>query len=103
MKKVRLAENVKMVAVKNTKSSERLVDYYIVVPGRERIYAFTKRYTHGTYDLCKAGVRMNDLLHKRTTDRKVMELVEHTKFMMGYFIDYYELPVKKCERKKAVA
>ena len=93
MKRIKVAEQVKMIGVKNFKGEEKLIDYYIVVPGQEKMYAFSKIYTHGTYDMCKSGVRINQLLTKKTRDTGVMRLVKYLKVMMPYLTEYYDLPM----------
>ena len=93
MKKIKVTEQVKMIGVKNFKGEEKLIDYYIVVPGQERMYAFSKIYTHTTYDMCKAGVRINQLLSKKSRDTGVMRLVKYLHVMMPYLTEYYDLPV----------
>ena len=94
MKKVFLGEQVKLVGVKRFDGERRLIDYYIDQPGCERIYAFTKSYTHHTYDLCKSGVRINDLLTKRSKDQGMMRLVKYTQVMLPYLTEYYDLQVR---------
>lgn len=93
MKKIRVAEQVKMVGIKNFKGEEKLIDYYVVVPGQEKMYAFSKVYTNNTYDMCKSGVRVNELLTKKTRDAGVMRLVKYLRVIMPYLTEYYDLPV----------
>lgn len=59
----------------------------------ERIYAFTRPYTDGTYEICKSGIRVNDLSTMRTRDKAVMKLVKYLNVMLPYLREYYDLPV----------
>lgn len=81
--------NVWIVAVKNFRGVDKLVDYYMVFPDGERIYVFSKKYTDRTYSMCKGGIRINDLLTKRTQDSGVMSLVKRMKFMLPYLKEEY--------------
>ncbi len=81
--------NVWVVAVKNFKGRDKLLDYYLVLPNGGRVYAFSKLYTDNTYKMCKGGVRLNDLLCKKTHDTGVMGLVKRMKFMLPYLKEEY--------------
>ena len=83
--------NVLVVAIKNFKGKDKLLDYYLVLPNGERIYAFSRKYTDNTYHMCKGGIRVNDLLTTRKNDAGVMALVKRLKFMMPYFKEEYEV------------
>lgn len=93
MKKIKVTEQVKVIGVKNFKGEGKWIDYYIVVPGQERMYVFSRRYTHSTYNMCKAGVRINQILTKKSRDTGVMRLVKYLRVMMPYLTEYYDLPV----------
>lgn len=93
MKNVILEEQVKLTGVKNFKRCEKLIDYYIGQSGQNRIYAFSKVFTQKTYDMCKAGIRINELSAKKSRDRGVMRLVDYLNVMLTYLSEYYELPV----------
>ena len=82
---------VKVVARKNFKGEKRLVDYYLITADNEMLYAFTRAYTFNTYELCKSGIRANDLAAKRSKDVGVMRLVDYYKMMVPYLADEYEL------------
>ena len=84
-----LSEKVRLVGVR--KSGKRQVDYYIVQPGCEMIYAFTRPYAKNAYDLCKSGVSIKALLCKKTRDTAIMKLIRYTAYMMPYFLEEYEL------------
>lgn len=93
MKKVRLSNNMKMVGIKNFNGECRTVDYYLITKDNEQLYAFTNVYTRNSYDLCKSGIRVNDLVGRRTRDTGIMRLVKLTNRMLPYLADIYELPV----------
>ena len=86
-----LSETVRLVGVR--KSGKWLVDYYIVQPGSEWIYAFTRPFSKNTYNLCKSGISIKTLLCRKTRDTAVMKLIRHTAYMMPYFFEEYELMV----------
>ncbi len=94
MKRVRVANNVKLVGVKNREEGKGhwKIDYYIITQN-EKYYAFTKKYTSQSYEMCKSGICLNDLMSKRTKDFGIMRLVDYTNFMMPYLVEYYDLPV----------
>ena len=81
--------NVWVVAVKNFKGRDKLTDYFLVLPDGERIYAFSRRYTDNTYKMCRGGIRLNDLLCKKTYDTGVMGLVKRMKFMLPSLKEEY--------------
>ena len=93
MKKVIVKDYVQLIGIKNFKGEDKMIDYYIICPGMERVYAFSKKYIQNAYDLCKSGIRINDLSTRKTRDRGVMILVDYLNMMLPYLCDYYELPV----------
>lgn len=93
MRKVILEGQVRLTGVKNFTGKDKLIDYYIEQPGQDRIYAFSKTFTQNTYDMCKSGIRVNELSTKRSRDRGVMRLVNYLNVVLPYLSDYYELPV----------
>lgn len=93
MKKIILEEQVKIKGVKNYRGKDKLIDYYIEIPGKSKLYAFSKVYTQHTYDMCKSGIRVNELSVKRSRDRGVMRLVNYLNVMLPYLSENYELPV----------
>lgn len=96
MKHVRLDDNVRSVGIKqNEKDGNRKVSYYLRTGKNEMLYAFSRNYSRHTYDLCKAGIRVNDLVSRRTRDTAVMNLVDYTNLMLPYFVEIYGLPSKK--------
>ena len=93
MRIIRLQNNMKLVGVKNFKEDRQNIDYFLVTPGNERLYAFSGKYTNKAYDLCKSKVRVNDLAGRRSRDRDIMNLVKQLNRMLPYLAEYYELPV----------
>lgn len=91
MKKIILDDQVRLVGNKNFSGSDKLIDFYIDQPGRNRIYAFSKVFTQNTYDLCKSGVRINALSAKRSRDRGVMRLVNYLNLVLPYLSETYSL------------
>ena len=83
--------NVLVLAVKNFKGRDKLTDYYLVLPDGEKIYAFSRKYTDNTYNMCKGGMRLNDLLCTKRHDAGVMALVKRMKFMMPYFKEEFQV------------
>ena len=86
MRKVILTEQVKLTGVKNFTGKDKLIDYYIEQPGRDKIYAFSKIFTQNIYDMCKSGIRVNELSTKRSRDRGVMRLVNYLNMVLPYLI-----------------
>ena len=93
MKKIILKEQIKLVGIKNFKGEDKMIDFYITSPGKEDIYAFSKRYTHTIYDICKSGIRVNEISTKRSRNRSVMGLVKYLNVMLPYLTEYYGLEV----------
>ncbi len=93
MRKVFVKNQIKLLGIKNFKGKDKLIDYYIVQPDKDDIYVFSKAYTQNTYDLCKSGIRINDLTIKRTRDCGVMRLVNYLNLMMPYLCEYYDIPL----------
>lgn len=81
--------NIIIVGVKNFTGADRKVNYYLIMPDGNRIYAFTRKFTQKTYEMCKGGIRVNDLLTRRSEDYSVMSLIKYLKFMMPYFKEEY--------------
>ena len=92
MKKVKIADSVRIVGVKNFKGRYKMVDYYLEVSKDEKMYAFSKRYTQGAYEMCKSGIRLNELRTKKSRDKGIMYLVDYTNHMASFLSEYYELP-----------
>ena len=91
MKRIRNYGNLKLTAVKNFKGEDKLIDYFIITEQNEKLYAFSKVYTHNTYNLCKGGIRIEALKSKKTKDSGISRLVKYMNYMMGYLVEYYNL------------
>ena len=83
--------NVLVVGVKNFRGKDKMIDYFLLMPDGEKIYAFSIKYTDNTYNMCKGGVRINEILTKRTNDYGIMRLVKRMKFMLPYFKEEYNV------------
>ncbi|MCR4929087.1 MAG: hypothetical protein K5988_03720 [Lachnospiraceae bacterium] len=86
-----IKSNILLIGTKNFKGRERKVDYYLLFPDGEKIYAFSRSYTHHTYDLCKGGIRVSDLIRVKKADYSVMSLVKYMKFMLPYFKEEFQV------------
>ena len=93
MRHITLRENVLLEGRIKNQNGKWLIDYYIVIPDQKKVFAFRKHYTKGTYELCKSGIRVNELTTLRSRDRAIMKLVEYMNRMLPYLVDYYEIPV----------
>lgn len=93
MRSIMMEKNIKVVGIKNFKGADKLIDFYLVTENQDKIYAFSKIYTHKTYELCRSGIRVNDLLTTRSRDTGVMRLVKYTKVIMPYLAEEYCLAV----------
>lgn len=93
MRSIMMEKNIKVVGIKNFKGADKLIDFYLVTENQDKIYAFSKIYTHRTYELCRSGIRVNDLLTTRSRDTGVMRLVKYTKVIMPYLAEEYCLAV----------
>lgn len=93
MKKVKIKNNVKIKGVKNFRDEKKVIDYFLLVPGCDEVYAFSRNFTKNAYDMCKAGISLNDLRSKKSKDAGIMKLVNYTNFMMPFLAEYYELPL----------
>ena len=51
MKKIILENHVKIKGIRNFSGKEKLIDYYLELPGKEDVYAFSKAYTKNTYEM----------------------------------------------------
>ena len=88
MKKLDINKQTKLIAIKNSKSD---INYYILTPDNERLYAFTRPYSQKSWDMCKSGIRVNDLITTRTKNTGIMLLVKYTKYIMPYLCEEYGL------------
>ena len=83
--------NVLVIAVKNFRGKDKLIDYYLILPDGERIYAFSRRYTDNTYKMCKGGMRLKDLLAKKSQDTAIIYLLKRMKFMLPDLKEEYQV------------
>lgn len=93
MKKIRLNNKVKIIGLKNFGGKEKMIDFYIINGSDERLYAFSKGYTNNTYNMCKSGIMVNDLISRRSRDTGVMRLVKYTKLVLPSLAEEYQLKV----------
>ena len=86
-------DDAKMMIIgrRNFKGEKKMIDYYLITSGNRMIYAFTRKYSSAAYELCKSGIRANDLAAKKSKDVSVMKLVDYYKLMVPYLADEYEL------------
>ena len=91
MRRTFVSKNIRLSAVKNFGGKDKLVDYFIEQPGKPKIYAFSKAFTQNTYDLCKSGIRINDLCIKKSRDRGVMRLVNYLNLVLPHLCEDYDL------------
>lgn len=83
--------NMKLIGRKNFRGEKKQIDYFILTPENDRLYAFSYRYTTNAYELCKSGIRVNELASKRCRDMGIMKLVNYYKLMVPYLAEEYEL------------
>ena len=92
MKKVNVRNQVWLVGEKDyDRDNKRIINYYIETADHKHMYAFRQSYTGTVYNMCKNGIRINELLTIKSHNAAVMRLVGRTKKMMPYLADYYEL------------
>lgn len=92
MKNIKI-KKITLQGIKNFKGEDRKVDYYLILPKGDKIYAFTRDYTIGTYSMTRSGIQLENLITTRTKDRSIMNLVKYTKYIMPYLTDEYGLDV----------
>ncbi len=83
--------NMKLIGRKNFRGEKKQIDYFILTSGNDKLYAFSYRYTTKAYELCKSGIRVNELASKRSRDMGIMNLVSYYKLMVPYLAEEYEL------------
>lgn len=84
MQRTKAKNNVFIVARKNAKTNR--LDYYMQLPDRQEEYMFTRNYSTVCYDLCKSGVRLNQMFSVRSRNTAVMNLVDYLRFFCPYFL-----------------
>lgn len=88
MKKLDIDRQTKLIATRNNREE---INYYILTPDNERFYAFTRPYSKKSWDMCKSGIRVNDLVTTRTKNTGIMLLVKYTKYILPYLCEEYGL------------
>lgn len=88
MKQTKIDNQTKLIATKNNHNE---INYYILTSKNEKLYAFTRPYSMKTWELCKSGIRLKELMRKRTSHEGVMLLVKYTKYIMPYLYEEYGL------------
>ena len=88
MKKIDINRQTKLLA---TRKNRKEINYYIVTPENEKLYAFTRPYNRKAWDMCKAGARVNEFVKTRTKDVNIMLLVKYTKYILPYLCEEYGL------------
>jgi len=69
---------------------EDVIDYYLYHPKWGKEYAFTRRYSHDTYNMVKGGIPVKRLLQIRSKNKRTMMLVKYLSLMMPYFMEEIE-------------
>ena len=90
MKQVKINNQIKLIATKD-KSNE--INYYILTAKNDKLYAFTRPYCMKTWNICKSGIRLNELMRKKSSHEGVMLLVKYVKYIMPYLCEEYNLAV----------
>lgn len=83
--------NLVVVSKINNRDGKKKLDYHLHCPNGDAIYLFTKNYVHRCYDMCKGGIRINELLYKKSKDFGVMQLVKQLNRYESYIKYEYEL------------
>ena len=91
-RKVIIQGNVLLITVRDNRGRARSIDFYLLFPDADRVYAFSRDYTANTYRFCRSGIPVNDLSCRRSRDRSVMNLVKYLNVMLPYLTEYYDLP-----------
>ncbi|MCR5502779.1 MAG: hypothetical protein K6F53_07205 [Lachnospiraceae bacterium] len=82
-----VSNRIRLSGQRRMHGSREVIDFYLVHPVYGREYAFTRKYTRGTYEIVKGGIPIKDLLCLRSKDTMIMRLVEYTSLMMPYFME----------------
>lgn len=81
MKNLKIDNRTRLIGVR--KDGEE-VNYYIQTSTNEMIYAFTRDFSLKEWNICKSGIRVDDLLTKKRRHEGVMNLVKHAKYIIPY-------------------
>lgn len=84
-------ENIWIIGRKNFKGNCRWIDFYLIMASGEEKFIFTKKYSHHSYDLCKGGIRINELIVTKSRDFGIMRVVDHVKRMKRYIKEEFQV------------
>lgn len=90
MKRIKIKNQTKLIA---TKDGRNQINFYILTPKNNKLYAFTRPFSQKIWDLCKSGIRVNELLATKSSHEGVMLLVKYTNYIMPYLCEEYDLEV----------
>lgn len=90
MKKIKIKNNIFLIAKRSSKDKNKL-DYYLRMPSGKYEYAFTRKYSMLCYNVCKSGIPLNIVLHRKKKNTAFMSMVDYLNFIMPYLIEYYDL------------
>ena len=88
MKNLLIDNRTRLIGIRNNKEE---VNYFIQTPTNEMIYAFTRDFSLKEWDICKSGIRIDDLFTKKRRHEGVMNLVKHAKYIVPYLCQEYDL------------
>ena len=84
-----VSNKIKLIGVKNFSGEDKLLDCYFVTPDNRQFYVFSRPYTNHSYEICKSGIRVNELIHKNTRDTGVMRLIQDMNDVLPDFMEEY--------------
>ena len=88
MKNLKIDNRTKLIGIRK---DDEEVNYYIQTPTNEMIYALSRNLSLKEWDICKSGIRIEDLFVKRIRQEGVMNLVKHVKYIIPYLCQEYNL------------
>lgn len=88
MKNLLIDNRTRLIGIRKNKEE---VNYFIQTPTNEMIYAFTRDFSLKEWDICKSGIRIDDLFTKKRRHEGVMNLVKHAKYIVPYLCQEYDL------------
>lgn len=92
MKKLKIDNRTKLIGIRK---DDEEVNYYIQAPTNEMIYAFTRDFSLKEGDICKSGIRIEDLFVKKRGHEGVMNLMKHAKYIIPYLCQEYNLLIEQ--------
>ena len=90
MKHIKVKENVVLQGEEAFYQGNRVIKYYLTISENKKVFAFQRKFSRGTYELC---IRVNELTTLKSRDTGVMNLVKHVNVTLPYLVDYYQIPV----------